>query len=79
MALVDRFAIRTIPKANVRKLPAKFATDFFSQLCYIESVNEANLATAQERIKLRTNIVADLVAFDEDKNQFSLVFNFLSD
>lgn len=78
MALVDRFSIRSIPKADVRKLPAKFATDFFSQLCYIESVNESNLAMAQEKIKPRTNIVADFVTFDEKKNQFTLVFNFLT-
>jgi hypothetical protein len=77
MMLVDKFALESIPLNNVRRLPANLATGFFAQLCYVKGIDEDNFLVAAEKIKPRSNLIADLVVYDEDNEPLTLTFNFL--
>lgn len=76
--LIDRYVFANIQRDNVRQLPSTFAKDpSFAQLCFVEQIDEKNVSVAKEKLKPRTNIVADSVVFNDDKKCLQINFNFL--
>jgi hypothetical protein len=65
--LVDKYISVNIPKENIRKLPSRFSTSFFTQLCYIGRLPEEQQSLVKPRSKFKAT-----AEFDEKENH--LVF-----
>lgn len=74
MLLVDRFIMKNVSKEDIRRLPSKLASGFFTHLCEIGGINDQTFAVASEKIQARSNFVAQSVLYDEDKKSFLLLF-----
>lgn len=78
MMLVDKFALETVRKENIRRLPPNLASGgFFAQLCFVEGVSEKTFSIAEEKIKLKSTLTARSVAYDMEKDSLALTFEFL--
>lgn len=73
--LVDKNILQDVPRCDVRQLPAKLATNFFTQKCFVEGITEDNLPMANEMIGPKSMIVADTVQYDEDKKCFAITLD----
>lgn len=75
---IDRFVKVVVSKREYRKLPARFATEFFTSLCFVAGLTEENLKNVEGKFKKNSFIIVDTVEFDQIKQQTCLNFDFLN-